>query len=100
MVGLADLEVFKEDLIQLVIIVLTSVYQDVITGRVQARNDPRQANDLRSRPHDRHHFELVHGFTLETIVSGRSGSKTSFAHNITTNSSPPMLVMLWAHPGT
>src|SRR5689334_1786093 len=67
---------------------------------IEARQHTRQPDDLRTCADDGKHLQLAHGSTFIGKVSGRCLSKTSFAQSITISVSAPVLVMLWAHPGT
>ena len=94
-----DAQVIEEDPVELVVVVLAGVHQDVVAMCVQRGHHPRQADDLRPGADDGGDLQLAHAHTLLATVSGCCRSKISFAHNITTSSSSPILVMSCAQPG-
>src|ERR1019366_1099495 len=58
-IGLPYLQVLKEYLVKLVVIVLTSVNQYMIRIAVQCRNHPRQPDDLRASAQNGCYFHAV-----------------------------------------
>jgi hypothetical protein len=55
-IWLPDIEVAKKNLVELVIVILPGVNQHVVAVFIQARDDARQANNLRPRADNRGHF--------------------------------------------
>ncbi len=98
-VGLPQLEIAEEDLIELVVVVLARVDEHMVHVTVQRHERARQADDLGPGAHHRHDLQPLHGHTGSAMVSGRARSKTSLAQSITIISSSPMLVMSWVQPG-
>ena len=92
-------QILEEDLIQFVVVVLPGVDQDMLAVLVEALEDPREPDDLRPRPHHRHHLQTLHPSTFMAMVSGRLRSNNSFAQSMTISSSSPMFVTSWAQPG-
>ena len=103
MVGLAQAQVVKKNLVQLVVVVLACVHQYVVAMLVKPHQHARQADDFGPCAHHRHDFEFFHCLSLyskQVNVSGRWRSKISLAHSMTTISSCPVLVMSCVQPGT
>ena len=100
MVWLANGQVIKENLVELVVIVLPRVHQHMVAVRIQQGQHARESNDLWPRANHRHYFELLHGETFIAKVCGVWGSTIVLAHSMTINSSVPVLVMLCVQPGT
>ena len=60
MIWLANAQVLEKDLVNLLVIVLASVDQHVITVLVQRCHDTRQTNDFRARAYHCNNFQLLH----------------------------------------
>src|SRR5690606_7840491 len=58
-IGRADAELGKEDLVQLIVVVLTRMDECMLEMAVELLDDAGQPDDFRSRPDDRH--DLKHG---------------------------------------
>jgi len=50
----AEAQIFEENLIELIVVVLPSVNEYVVRVLLKGSDDPRKANDLRSRSYDGH----------------------------------------------
>lgn len=59
MIRLPELKVLKEDLIELVIVILARVDQRVVQVRIQQGDHPGKPDHLGPGPHDGHHFQLA-----------------------------------------
>ena len=78
MIRLADTQVRKEHLVEQVVVVLAGVNQHVVHSVVEAGDHPRQADQLRPRTHNRHHFE--HGYpstAVQVIARHRKSPRPS-----------------------
>jgi len=59
-IRLADLKFFKKDVVQLWVIVLTSVNENVIHSFVELSDQARKADDLRAGAHNGDDSQFVH----------------------------------------
>ena len=62
MIRLTKSEIFKEDFVKLVVIVLTRMHENVLNRRrtIQSLQNTRKANDLGARTDDCEDFEFLH----------------------------------------
>ena len=74
MVRRADLEVVEEDLVELVVVVLAGVDEQMVAVLIELGDDPRQADDLRPRPDDRHHLKRSHSCCARGVTATTRGS--------------------------
>src|SRR5262249_21647178 len=63
-IGRSDFEVAEKDVVEVLVIVLAGMDEAMVAIFIELRNDPRQANDLRPRPDDRHYPQALHFSSL------------------------------------
>ena len=63
LIGLAKIQVLKEDLVELVVPVLSRMHQTVIKVAVASLDDLRETDNLGPGAHHGHELELCHGHT-------------------------------------
>ena len=94
MIRLPEPEVFEEDLVQSIVIVLAGIYESMIELSVRCLYPLGKPYYPGSLTQYGHQFKLAHiCYTSSLYVSGFSGSKGSLAHISVTMSSSPSFTM-------
>ena len=98
-VGRAELEVFEEHLVQLVVVVLARVDQHVVRVPVERRHHARQADDLGPRADNGHHLEPSHGAPRWDGYRGGRGRGSRTPRTARSSRVAPTFSMLCVVPG-
>src|SRR5262249_48644413 len=62
--GVFDSKMVKKDVVELHVVILAGMDEPMIAVLIELRDHPRQANDLRPRPDDRHYPQALHFSSL------------------------------------
>src|SRR5262245_59905714 len=63
-IGCSDFEIVEKNVVELRVIILTGMDEAMVTVLIELCDHPRQANDLRPRPYDRHYPQALHFSSL------------------------------------
>ena len=99
-IGGAQGQIVKEDLIELIIIILARMNQNLIKVGVAFLYNGGEADNFRPGADDGHQFQTGHCYTSSKKVSGLSGSKHSLHHSSVTRFSVSLrFTILCVYPG-